>query len=106
MLGGVGLLLAALFLFIPGFITDVIGFLLFIPPVRVMVLALLVRNLMMRGSIHVSMGDDDVPGGFTRRRGGPGVIDGEFEDITREPAELPGPAKSSEPSDNGKDPTP
>ena len=35
---GIGLLLAALFLFLPGFVTDAAGFLLFIPPLRVVLI--------------------------------------------------------------------
>ena len=41
---GVGLLLAAAFLFLPGFVTDTAGFLLFIPPLRVVLIGMLFQS--------------------------------------------------------------
>jgi len=95
LLSGLGILLAALLLFIPGFVTDAIGFLLFIPPLRRALMALLVARAMARGVVFTSMrrpgggpGGDMGPGG-PRPRTGPGgpVIDGDYEDRTESDGE-------------------
>ena len=90
-LGGLGLLLAALCLFVPGFVTDFVGFLLFIPPIRTIIMATLLRSLLTRGQFHVSPGGTGFRAGF---QGGnhPGgqtgdIIDGEYEDLGDRDAE-------------------
>ena len=87
-LHGVALLLAGVFLFLPGFFTDAIGALLLIPPVReVMALALLSKVIVARANHN----------GPWHRRGASGdgqTVDGDFEDIT------PG---SSSPSSSSND---
>ena len=89
LLSGVGILLAALLLFIPGFVTDALGFLLFIPPLRkILMIGLLAQA--MKGGTRFSVG------GFGRRGGpqtdgmrrgpdGKPIIDGDFEDLTDGP---------------------
>lgn len=89
LLSGVGILLAALLLFIPGFVTDTLGFLLFIPPLRkILMISLLAQA--MRGGTRINVG------GFGRRGGprtdgmrrgpdGSPIIDGDFEDLTDGP---------------------
>ena len=71
---GVALLLAGLFLLIPGFFTDAIGGLLLIPLVREAIgIALLSKLMVVRSG----------RGGFqARSRHGSTTVDGEFEDIT------------------------
>ncbi|TNE33419.1 MAG: FxsA family protein [Alphaproteobacteria bacterium] len=70
---GIFLALAGLFLLIPGFVTDAVGFLLFLPPLRHALAAYMAKH-----SNFVFMG-----GGRANwkrsSRGGDGVIDGEYE---------------------------
>jgi UPF0716 protein FxsA len=80
-LGGLGLLLAAVFLFIPGFVTDVIGFLLFIPLIRILVMGLLLRSIIAKAHAHGPSGSQG--GGHGPSAGN--TIDGEFQDVS-EPA--------------------
>ena len=71
--GGVFLLLAGLFLLTPGFLTDALGFLLLIPPLRHM----LARWGLSRMATRV-----DLRTHSHRHSGNSNVIDGEFEDIS------------------------
>lgn len=80
-LGGLGLLLAALCLFVPGFITDLVGFLLFIPPIRTIVMAILLRSLLTRGRFHVSSGGPGFHAGFGATDKSGDIIDGEYHDL-------------------------
>jgi len=66
-LDGVSLLLAGAFLLTPGFVTDTLGALLLVPPIRRRLQRLVVGALAARGRLHVWTGDD-----------GGTVIDGEF----------------------------
>ncbi|MCR9071037.1 MAG: FxsA family protein [Alphaproteobacteria bacterium] len=77
---GFGLLFAGLLLLIPGFATDALGFLLFIPPLRRWLAGLLIAYIVARGgtTIFVDLGSVRRPGG----RGAGDVIDGEFEDLS------------------------
>lgn len=78
---GVGLLLAAVLLFIPGFVTDVAGFLLFVPPLRIVFIGHLFRGLARSAESNVWIvrtGRDGKSGPTGNRT----VIDGEFEDLT------------------------
>lgn len=79
---GVMILFAGMLLLTPGFLTDAIGLLLLVPPVRVAVLAFILRH----GVHHVVMGERG------RRQPGhdphePEIIDAEFEDITPDTAQ-------------------
>lgn len=78
---GVCLLVAGALLLTPGFVTDTIGFLLFVPPVRAAVRRWLAAYLLSSGRVHtVSEGPPprrDPP----RSPGGPTVIEGEYEEI-------------------------
>lgn len=89
---GFGLLFAGLLLLIPGFATDALGFLLFIPPLRRWLAGLLIAYIVARGgaTVFVDLSGGGA-GGWRRGRRGPGggsgdVIDGEFEDLSEEPA--------------------
>lgn len=71
---GVSLLLAGVLLLTPGFFTDALGFLLFVPPFRAWLRRRLVDFLAARGEFHVDAGPSAPPG--------PGpVIEGEFKEI-------------------------
>ncbi|MDI6027481.1 membrane protein FxsA [Corticibacterium sp. UT-5YL-CI-8] len=78
---GVMILLAGLLLVIPGFITDIIGLLLFLPPVRDLGWKLLRRNVKMDTRVY----------GFRRQNARDGkTIDLEETDYSRKPnAESP-----------------
>jgi UPF0716 protein FxsA len=69
MLHGVCLIFAAAFLITPGFFTDAVGFLLLLPPVRLLVIRL------VRSRIRVA--------GATAQQ--ETVIDGDFHDVTPDP---------------------
>lgn len=75
---GVFLALAGLFLIIPGFVTDTVGFLLLIPPLRRALAGYMARN-----SNFVTTGMHQ-----SRQSRGSTVIDGEYEVIEDDPAEL------------------
>lgn len=79
---GLGLLIAGLLLLIPGFVTDVLGFLLFVPPIRILAVAGLIKRVMRSGQAHVHMSADT--GGFNAHQpnnsSGP-IIDGDFVDL-------------------------
>ncbi|WP_339716594.1 FxsA family protein [uncultured Sneathiella sp.] len=74
---GIFLALAGLFLIIPGFVTDTIGFFLLIPPLRRSLAAYMARNS------NFVAANIRRPGGRTSRGGT--VIDGEYEVIEKEP---------------------
>ena len=76
-IGGLGILLGAVLLFVPGFATDALGLLLLVPPVRGLLLAGLVRRLAASRGARFRAG------------GGPVVIDGEFSDLDAQPREDP-----------------
>ncbi|MCH8237188.1 MAG: FxsA family protein [Proteobacteria bacterium] len=73
---GLCLLVAGVFLLTPGFFTDTVGLLLFVPPVRAAIGRALARGLAARGGMEIHGA-----GLFSGSRPG-NVIDGEFQDIT------------------------
>jgi UPF0716 protein FxsA len=89
---GVCLVLAGALLLTPGFVTDGIGFLLFVAPFRRWLAGTIGRRVMARADVRYSgqtytssagpggPGDTDQPRPF---QGGGPVIDGEYDDITR-----------------------
>lgn len=83
---GLCILLAGLLLLTPGFMTDVLGFLLFIPPVRAVVALLIGRAIARHGNVY--MATEGFPPGGPDGTGG--VIDGEYEDVTPDDPALPG----------------
>jgi len=89
---GACLLVAGALLLTPGFVTDALGFLLFLPPVRDKLRELLARYVQasMATSGFVD-GEEIGPGGAGRPGGRPGgqpggaqgpIIDGEFRDVS------------------------
>lgn len=95
---GLCLLVAGALLLTPGFITDAIGFALFLPPLRT-VLGYFVLRRLSRGAggqgarvwvngEEVGPGAGSGPGGGPRdqRPGGGPIIDGDYTDVTDSPA--------------------
>ena len=79
---GLCLVLAGALLLVPGFVTDALGLLLFLPPFRRLLRLLIARHVAAkaaRGEARVFVGGVEVTG-RERRRGG--VIEGEYEDVT------------------------
>jgi len=94
---GVCLVLAGAFLLTPGFVTDSVGFALFIPPIRQAIAGWIGQKIIARADVRFHAGPQADPHtehqwpprqGFP---GGDGVIDGEYEDVTEEakPNEAP-----------------
>lgn len=89
LLSGLGLLVAGFMLLIPGFLTDAVGLLLFVPPLRRLLISAGIVWAMSRGTTRIWT--TGAPGGGTRRPAGraPGgrgpVIDGDFRDVTDGP---------------------
>jgi len=90
MMDGVYLLVAGAFLLTPGFITDAIGFLLFIPPFRRWLGRTALKRFTRNMDVHVSTSGSgpsrhnphNDPAGSRRPPDGHGpVIDGEFEPV-------------------------
>lgn len=97
---GVCLLIAGVLLAVPGFVTDTMGFLLLLPPVRLALLALVARQvregrMQFRGTF--AGGPGGPPGAGPRGggprggghgpRSGPVDIEGEYREVDPEPAE-------------------
>jgi len=81
-LDGAGLLLAGALLFLPGFATDVLGFLLFMPPFRLLLMALLARRPSRRLTRRPRS-----PGGDEGGEGAPPpIIDGDFTEVENPPS--------------------
>jgi UPF0716 protein FxsA len=85
---GACLLIAGALLLTPGFVTDFLGFLLFLPPVRDILRNLLAQHIKGRVETHVYVDGQEVhgtrrPGGRPRGRPGKGpVIEGDYDDVT------------------------
>lgn len=82
---GLCLVLAGALLLTPGFVTDTLGLLLFLPPVRAALRRWMFSYLRRRGEMKVFVGGQEVdmdtagrPAGAGR---GPGVIDADFREI-------------------------
>lgn len=76
---GLCLLVAGALLLTPGFVTDTVGLLLFVPPFRTLIGKWAAKYIVARGHVHINQpqnhprygrGEDDT------------IIDGEFSDIT------------------------
>lgn len=93
---GLCLFLAGAFLLTPGFFTDTVGFLLFLPPFRALMMALFAEKILKNAQVHVSQpGHGPQNHGPQNNQGqgrGPGadyssgpIIDGDYEEVTPEP---------------------
>ena len=91
LLSGLGLLIAGIMLLLPGFVTDVLGLLLFIPPIRRLLVGAGLAWAMARGTTRIwtvrsgpTGSGPRQPDGRTPGAGRPGpVIEGDFEDVSR-----------------------
>ncbi len=93
---GLCLLVAGALLLTPGFVTDAFGFVLFLPPFRRYLAGLLAQYFITHGRVDINMGD----GAQNSPGAGPGgVIDGEFEDLTRDDRAKPVPPDKRLPND-------
>lgn len=84
---GVCLLVAGALLLTPGFVTDTLGLLLFVKPLRAWARLAAWRYLSRHGEVHV-WGEGEGPGGPPG--GGPTVIEGEYRDVTPDEERRPG----------------
>ncbi len=101
MFEGVCLVLAGALLLVPGFVTDVIGLLLFVPPLRELLRLMIARHIAAkaaRGEARVfvdgvEVRPDDPRGSNPRKgKGGRGpVIDGDYEDLSDDDDDRNGP---------------
>jgi UPF0716 protein FxsA len=88
MFEGVCLVLAGALLLVPGFVTDAVGLLLFLPPFRELLRLLIARHLAAKAArgearIFVDGVEVDPRGGGRPPDGRPGgVIDGDYQDVT------------------------
>lgn len=96
-LNGILLAIAGLFLLIPGFLTDAIGFLLFLPPLRSLIASnLATHSRFTRNESHMSGQQDEVYRSET-------IIEGDYS-VVKEPDDLePGPAKDDSPWSKNRD---
>ncbi len=78
---GVCLLVAGILLLTPGFVTDAIGLLLFVPPLRAAVRRWLAAYLLSSGRVHAAPEGPGPRRDPSRPPGGPTVIEGEYEEI-------------------------
>lgn len=95
LLSGLGLLVAGLLLLIPGFLTDAVGLILFIPPVRRLLIGALIAWAIARGNTRIwTVRSAGGPGSRQPGSGQPGgrppggrgpVIDGDYQDVTEQP---------------------
>jgi len=76
---GAMIMLAALLLLIPGFVTDIAGLLLFVPTMRDLAWRLLKRRITVRSSFSARFG------GLATRSGDDKTIDLDAEDFSRRP---------------------
>jgi len=85
---GVCLVIAGALLLTPGFVTDAIGFALFVPPFRRWLAGEIGKRVMARAEVHYTHQTYSTGPGPRPQPGGP-VIDGEFRDVTDEDLETP-----------------
>jgi UPF0716 protein FxsA len=77
---GACLLVAGVALLTPGFLTDVLGFFLFLPPVRAAIALVLLGWLSSRIDVRTPPGPGSGPG--SPRSAGGAVIDADYKDVT------------------------
>lgn len=90
---GVCLFFAGAFLLTPGFITDAIGFLLMIPPIRHWAGAAVMRYFRTHGRMTI-VTPGGRPGSHGRPSGRPDVIDGDYQEVDESDGDLPAAADS------------
>jgi len=85
---GVCLVIAGALLLTPGFVTDAIGFALFVAPFRRWLSGEIGKRVMARAEVHYTHQSYSAGPGNRSHPNGP-VIDGEFRDVTDEDTETP-----------------
>ena len=81
---GAMIVVAGLLLLTPGFVTDAIGFLLFVPPVRSAIFAFVASRVKVVGPGGASFGDDPFANQDTRYTGRGNDSDGPTIDLTED----------------------
>lgn len=79
---GLCVVAAGALLLLPGFITDIVGLLLFIPPLRLLLGTLVLRGILRSRNTRVWVNGAEVGPGGGNGQGGGTVIDGEYTDVT------------------------
>jgi UPF0716 protein FxsA len=79
---GLCLLVAGALLLTPGFITDTIGLLLFVPPVRLLLGTYVLSSILQSRDTRFWVNGVEVGPGDRPRRNDSPVIDGEYTDVT------------------------
>lgn len=82
---GAMIVLAGILLLIPGFVTDILGFLLFIPPVRDLVWRHFSRNVVVVSNSSFFRGGGTGGGSKGPKRSGPTVVDLDADDFSSNP---------------------
>jgi len=80
MFHGVCLVVAGALLLTPGFVTDAVGFLLFVPPVRHYLAGAIAARVLANASVHYTHTHHS--SGPSRPDGSGRIIDGDFTDVT------------------------
>lgn len=105
MFDGLCLLMAGALLLTPGFMTDALGFLLFMPPFRAAAAQAIGRYVLSHGRVHVqTSGMGPGPDHGNRSPGGGPVIDGDFEEVPPDPEAVEdkaGPKRPGGPPETG-----
>lgn len=79
---GACLLVAGALLLTPGFVTDTIGFMLFLPPVRDFLRTAMARHMAARGRTRVFVNGEEIDPGAA---GAGPIIDGDYDDLGEAP---------------------
>jgi UPF0716 protein FxsA len=80
---GFCLVIAGGLLILPGFVTDTLGLLLFVPPVRVALRRLIFQRMSRQAEMRIFVDGVEVPG-RAQRPPPPGVIEGDFREVDAE----------------------
>lgn len=104
MFDGLCLLAAGILLLTPGFVTDTLGFLLFLPPVRLVLRYWIVRRALASGEIRFRGQTINPRGGGEDHRDETIIIEGEFSEVDEregrrdrekpEDGKIPGPGEN------------
>lgn len=82
---GACLLIAGALLLTPGFVTDSVGFLLFVPALRDLLRSLLARHLEAAVQTRVFVDGAEIHSGSRSSRNGGPIIDGDYSDVSGGP---------------------
>jgi UPF0716 protein FxsA len=105
MITGVCILLAGALLLTPGFLTDAVGFVLLIPPLRSAVAGAAIKRMRASGRFTVHAAGGPARGASRPPPGRGPVIDGDFEEVSPDttPDGPPDPNSPWNKSDDGPD---